>query len=184
MENKLKIFLAALGIGFICLVIWVVRTTPDAPPAIEKVEPPKTMEYEGNTISEEINGVKLWELTADKVTVGIETQVADLTNVVGHFYQSDGRSIELHADIGSYSNIDKNVHLQGNVVVTTSEGAKLTSDKLDWLSTEEVLIATDKVRITRDDVQAIGDRAESRDGFKKFTLKGRVHIIKGVENNR
>ena len=37
MENKLKILLIALGIGFVALVVWVVRTTPDAPPPVEKL---------------------------------------------------------------------------------------------------------------------------------------------------
>ena len=183
METKWKIFFAIMTLGFACLVVWVVQTTPDTPPPIEKLEPPKTMEYEGNTISEEVNGVKIWDLTAEKVSVGIETQEAELKNIVGHFYQTDGRSFELQADFGTYSNITKDVHLEGNINVTTSEGANLTSEKLDWVSEEEILIASDKVKILKDDVKASGDRAESSDGFKKFKLKGHAHIIKGINEN-
>ena len=183
MDKKWKIFFAILTLGFAILVIWVVKTTPDTP-KIEKIEIPKTMEYEGNTISEEINGVKLWDLTADKIIVGIETQIAEMNNVVGHFYQSDGKSIELKANSGSYDNVSRNVHLEENVIVTTSEGAKLTSDKLDWNFDNETLTATDKVKISKDDIRASGDMAESRDGFKHFKLKGRVHIIKGVNENQ
>ena len=180
METKFKIFLSIIGVAFICLVIWVVKTTPDTPPPIEKVEPPKTMEYEGNTISEEINGVKIWELTANKVTIGIESKEIELNGIVGHFYQQDGSTIELHANFGNYNNETKNVHLEGNISVTTSQGAELTSDKLDWVSADEMLIATDKVKISRNDVQASGDRAESSDGFRHFKIIGHAHIIKGT----
>ena len=183
METKFKILLSIIGVAFICLVVWVVKTTPDAPPPIDKVEPPKTMEYEGNTIVEEINGVKIWDLTADKLNIGLESRILELNNIVGHFYQQDGSTIELHANFGNYNNETKNVHLEGNIVVTTSQGAKLTSDKLDWISADEMLIATDKVKIYRDDVRATGDSAESKDGFRRFKLKGHVHIIKGFNEN-
>ena len=176
MENKLKILLIALGIGFVALVVWVVRTT--------QVEPPKTVEYEGNTISEEKNGVKIWELTADKFTIGVASNVAEMQNIVGHFYNQDGRTIELHANTGIYDGATKNVHLKGNVIVTTSEGAKLTSDNLEWSSVDEILTATDKVKISRDDVFMSGDKAESKDGFRHFKLQGRVHIIKGTNNGQ
>lgn len=182
MNKKWKIFLTVLALGFVSMVIWVVKTTPDSPPPIEKVEIPKTMEYEGNTISEEKNGVKLWDLTADKIVVGIETQVADLKNVTAHYYNPDGRSIEIKSSIGVYNNVNRNVHLEGKVKIATSEGAELTADKLDWLFDEALLTATGKVKIVRDDVIATGDIAESYDGFQKFKMKGKVHIVKESTN--
>ena len=181
MSTRGKILLSIFGILFASLVIWVVSTTPDKPPKIEKIEPPKTMEYEGNTLSEEVNGIKIWDLTAERMVIDIETQNAELDNLVGHFYQKDGQSIELHADHGTYENETKNVHIEGNIIVTTSEGAKLTGGTLDWISKDEMLIANTKVKITKDDMQATGDRAESSDGFKHFWLKGHAHIIKGIQ---
>ena len=217
MSTNGKILLAIFGLFFIGVVIWVVQTTPDSPPPLNKVEPPKTMEYEGNTISEEVNGVKIWDLTAEKVIVDLATQNAELINPIGHFYQengktielkanhgnyendsknvllegnvigqlnqTDGRSIELHADICNYTNEDQNIHVEGSIAVTTSDGAKLTSGKLDWNGKNDTLIATEKVRITKDDMRATGDSAESRDGFSHFWLRGNAHIIKGVKND-
>lgn len=182
MSTRGKILLSIFGLMFAALIFWVVSTTPKEPPKVEKVMPPKVMEYEGNTISEEVNGVKIWDLTADKVLIEVKTQNAELQNIVGHFYQEDGKSIELRAKYGNYDNESKNVHVEGDVVVTTSEGAKLTSDKLDWISQDELLIAKGKVKILKDDIQATGDRAESKDGFRRFLLKGRAHIIKGIQN--
>ena len=183
MDIKWKILLAALGVGFVCLVVWVVKTTPDSPPPVEKIESPTTMEYVGNTISEEVNGVKIWDLTAEKVVVDVKTQNAELQNLTGHFYQQDGRSVELRAKYGNYDNTSKNVHVEGDVTITIDDGAKLTSVKLDWNNADNMLIAQEKVKISKDDIRASGDRAESSDGFRNFKLKGRAHIIKGVKDN-
>ena len=65
MSKRGKILAGIFFVFFVCLVTWVVRTTPSAPPPEERIDPPKTMEYEGNTITEEKNGVKLWELTSE-----------------------------------------------------------------------------------------------------------------------
>ena len=180
MDTKWKILLAALGIGFAFLVVWVVKTTPEAPPEVDNTESPTIMEYMGNTISEEEGGVKIWEITAEKAFVDINTQNVAFQNVIGHFYQKDGRTIELLAKYGYYDTATKNVHAEGDVTVTTDDGAKLNSKELDWLGTEYKLIATEKVKITKDDIIATGDKAESTDGFRHFKLKGRAHITKGV----
>ena len=184
MDTKLKILLAVLGIAFVGIVIWAVTTTPDAPPAVDKVESPTTMEYVGNTISEEVDGVKIWELTAGKAIVDIPTQNAALQDIIGHFYQKDGRAIELRAKFGFYDNTTKNVHVEGDVNVSTDDGARLTCVKLDWLNTEYKLIASEKVKIIKDDIRATGDMAESNDGFRNFKLKGHAHIIKGIKDEK
>ena len=184
MDTKWKILLGVLGIAFVCLVVWVVKTTPDSPLPVDKIEPPTTMEYVGNTISEEVNGVKIWDLTAENAVVDVKTQNAELHNLTGHFYQQDGRFVELHAKYGTYDNSSKNVHVEGDVTITTDDGAKLTSVKLDWINSDNMLIATEKVKIAKDDIRASGDRAESSDGFKNFKLKGRAHIIKGVKDDK
>ena len=180
MDAKWKALLMALGAGFVWLVVWVVESTPEAPSEGGDTESPTVMEYVGNTISEEEGGVKIWEITAQRAFVDINTQNVACQDVIGHFYQKDGRTIELIAKYGYYDTATKNVHVEGDVTVTTDDGAKLNSTELDWLGTEYKLIATDKVKITKDDVVATGDKAESNDGFRHFKLKGHAHITKGA----
>ena len=182
MSKRGKIILTILILMIGALITWVIKTTPSEPPKFEKIEPPSVMEYHDNTISEEKDGVKLWELTAEKVLIEIATQNAELTNLTGHFYQADGKTIEIKAQHGSYNNTTKDVHIEGLVIVTTSDGAKLTSDQLDWINAEEKMIATSKVKIYKDDMFAEGDQVESTNGFKHFKLKGNEHIIKGIQN--
>ena len=180
MKIRGKMLATIIGVLFIALVVWVVATTPDGPPQVDRIAPPPTMTYEGNELSEEVNGVRLWDLTAAKMVVDANTQIADLEKLVGHFYQADGRSIEFRADHGQYSYSTHDINIEGNISVETSDGAKLTSGKLDWINAEGLLAATDNVVITRDDIRATGDRAESTDGLKKFWLKGHAHITKGA----
>ena len=183
MENKIKILIGVLGILFVCLVTWVVRTTPTEPPPSDYIEPPGFMEYENNTIVEEKNGVKIWELTSDKIRIDSNTQIAEFDNIKGKFFKEDGKVLELTAVKGYYDQTNHNVRLDGDIVMLDGEGGKLTSVHLDWVDAEDMLVATEDVKISKDDMRAFADRAESKDGFKKFFLKGNAHILKGVKED-
>ena len=180
MSKKGKVMLSIAGALFVLLIVWVVSTTPDGPPKIDKVAPPLKMEYEGNELSEEVNGARVWDLTAKRMVVDANTQDAELEKLVGHFYQADGRSIEFRADQGVYSYETKNIYVHGNITVEMSDGARLLCDRLGWVNAEGRLIAADNVKISRDDIKATGDQAESTDGFKHFWLKGHAHMTKGA----
>ncbi|MBR5914675.1 MAG: LPS export ABC transporter periplasmic protein LptC [Selenomonadaceae bacterium] len=183
MENKVKVLIGVLAVLFVCLVTWVVRTTPDKPPPSDYVEPPSYMEYENNTLTEEKDGVKIWEITSDKIRVDSNTHRAEFSNIKGKFFQEDGKVLELTAIQGYYDQDTHNVHVEGDVVMTDGDGGKLETVNLDWLSNEEMLIATEDVRIAKDDMRAFADRAESMNGFQKFLLKGNARVLKGVKDD-
>ena len=183
MDNKIKILIGVIAILFVCLVTWVVRTTPDEPPLIEKIKPPTVMEYEGNTLTEEKDGVKIWEMTSKKLVVDAKTHLAQFEEVNGKFFQADGKVLELTAQRGVYDQDSKNVHVEGDVVVLDGDGGKLTGNNLDWLSAEEKIVATGDVKISKDDMRAFADQAESMNGFQKFYLKGNARILKGVKED-
>ncbi|HCB93308.1 MAG TPA: LPS export ABC transporter periplasmic protein LptC [Selenomonas sp.] len=183
MSKGWKIFLGTIALLFFCLVVWVVRNTPDAPEAIDKVEAPKVMTYEGNVLSEDRDGVKIWDLTADKMNVHTTTQDVELVNPVGHYFQADGNTIELRAKSGVYNQATKNVHIQDEVTVTSKDGAKLVCDKLDWVAGEELIVAEGNVKVTKDDILAEGDRIEARKGVGHLKIQGNAHIVKGVNQD-
>ena len=182
MERKYKILIAVGLVLFACLVVWVIATTPTEPPPPVKFEPPSSMTYETNNIVEEKNGVKLLELNSGKMIVDATTQNAELEDIQAKLYQEDGSFVELKAKRGSYNHQNGDIHVEGEVIVTDSEGAQLTSGKLDWYGKEEILIATDDVKISKEDMRAYGDRAEARNGLRHFNLKGNAHILKGVKD--
>ena len=137
-------------IFFVCLVVWVVRTTPTAPPPIEQVAPPTVMEYEGNTLTEEKDGKILWELTCDKMRVDSLTQDMELINVRGKFYD-DEDVWDLTAKRAIYDRTENIIYVEGEVVVTNSDNEKLLSDELIWYTEEEMLTASGNVSVTKDD---------------------------------
>ena len=184
MSTRGKILAATLVILFVCLVVWVVRTTPDTPPPLEKFDPPTVMEYEGNILTEEKDGVIIWELSCDKMRIDSITQNVELEGIKAKFFQHDEeKAWELTAKTGAYYQSDGIIHVEGDVVVTSTDGAKLQSDKLEWISADEKLIATGNVRIAKDDMHAFGDTAYSNDNFKHFGLLGHAKILKGVKDD-
>lgn len=183
MEKKYKILIGLGIIFFVCLVTWVIRTTPKAPPIKEKIDPPTVMEYEGNVITEEKDGVKVWEITADKMIMDSVAQTAEIENIHGKFFKEDGKVLELSGNKGVYNQQTKDVHIEGEVIVLDGDGAKLMSENLDWTGADEMLTATKDVKIFREDVRAFGDSATSTDGFNHFFMKGNVIILKGVKDD-
>ena len=141
------------------------------------------MEYEGNTIIEEQNGVKLYELSAGKMIINVETQNATFENLDGKFYQSSGKFFQLAAKKGHYNHQSGDIHVEGEVIVTDSEGAKLISNELDFVGADQILIATGDVKISKGDMRAYGNTAEAWNGLRHFKLKGNARIIKGVKDS-
>ena len=183
MEKKYKILAAVGAVLFICLVVWVIKTTPTEPPPSEKFNPPSEMSYETNTITEEKNGVKIFELNSEKMIVDATTRNADMEGIKGTFYQEDGKYIVLTAQRGDYNNKTGDVHVEGEVVVVDNEGAKLTSEQLDWKGKKEILTAKGKVKVSKDDMRGYGDSLEATNGLRHFKLKGNARILRGVKNS-
>ena len=184
MSTRNKILTALAIIFFVCVVVWVVRTTPTAPPPLEKFDPPTVMEYEGNTLVEERDGVVIWELTCEKMRIDTITQNMELIGITGKFFQHDAdKSWELKAARGIYYKTDNTVYVEGNVRVSNSDGAELTCDELEWLNAEEKILATGNVKISKDDMRAFGDTAYSNDNFKHFGLIGHARVLKGVKDD-
>ena len=133
MSTREKIFAAVVVTFFVCLVVWAVRTAPpEPPPPPEKIDPPTVMDYEGNTIVEEVDGVIIGELTCSKMRIDSVTQLAELEGVIAKFHQHEKDKIwQLTADKGAYDQVGKLIYVEGNVVVTENNDKQwqLNSDK-------------------------------------------------------
>lgn len=179
MSRRNKILLGIGAAVFAGLVAWTVFTVPDAPKISDEQDEPKLMTYDDNTISEEKDGRKIWELKAEHISVDLATQDVRLEKIMGHFYAADGRTVEVLADGGSYDNETKDIVIAGDVSVSTSDGAKLTGDELRWTAENEMLAVAGNASASKEDMQASGDRIESTDGFGKIRIVGNAHLVKG-----
>ena len=177
MKDKAKLLIAAMVLALAGLILWTVLTVPEPKTAEEPAKPPN-VEYHSNTITEEKNGRRIWDITAETTATDIVTQATTFSNAVGHYYQEDGTVITLTAPTGIYDNDTRNIKLVGGVRATSTGGAELVSDTLEWVATEDRLIAGGQAKLTRPGLWAEADRIEAWAGFTAFRAIGNAHLVK------
>lgn len=118
-------------------------------------------------------GAKAWDLAGK--TADIFTDVVKLQSVIGNLYGKQ-EDIKLTADSGDFNKTDGKVHLEKNVVITTSTGTKLTTDSLDWDRRGQLVTTEDYVNIQRQNMVALGKGAVGQMGLKQVSLQKDVQV--------
>lgn len=154
----------------------------EAPLAEQEALPPAAptiLNYEGNTISEEKDGRKVWQLTAETIEVNADTSNVTLKNVTATFFQADGKQVVLTAPVGSLDHQSKNISLSGTVQAKSSEGATFSAQDAQWIANDGKMIANGQVKLTRDDTVVTGDKLETDGKLEKIKVQGNAHVVKG-----
>lgn len=118
-------------------------------------------------------GKKAWDLAGK--SADIYNDVVKLKQVVGNNY-GDKDTINLTADNGNFNKSSGVVHLENNVVITTSSGSKLTTDSLDWDRKQQIISTLDKVNLARSDMNLSGVGAKGQTALKQVVLEKNVHL--------
>jgi LPS export ABC transporter protein LptC len=118
-------------------------------------------------------GKKTWDLAGK--SADIFTDEVKLTQVVGNMY-GDKEDVKLTADKGTFDKNDGKVHLRENVVITTSTGAKLTTDSLDWDKKNQLVSTKDRVNIEKQDMITVAQGASGKPDLKQVTLEKDVQV--------
>jgi len=118
-------------------------------------------------------GKKSWDLSGK--SADIFNEVVKLKEVVGNHY-ADQDSINLTADNGDFNKSSGVVHLENNVVITTSSGAKLTTDSLDWDRKQQIVSTLDKISLQRADMNLTGEGAKGQTALKQVELEKNVRL--------
>ncbi len=118
-------------------------------------------------------GKKQWQLEGKSADV-LE-DVVKLDRVVAKTYGEEGE-INLKSDKGEYDKKEGRVRLEENVVVTTSEGTKLTTDALFWDAQKEQVTTDRGVVIERDNLTAQGKGAIAFPEIKQVKLNEEVRV--------
>lgn len=118
-------------------------------------------------------GAKAWDLAGK--TADIFTDVVKLQSVIGNLYGTE-EDIKLTADSGDFNKTDGKVHLEKNVVITTTTGTKLTTDSLDWDRRGQVVTTKDYVNIQRQNMVASGTGAYGQMALKQVSLQKDVQV--------
>ena len=122
------------------------------------------------------DGRKKWE---------IEGQTADLLGEVVHLSPVAATNfgnvnVHLTAKQGDFHRVTQDVHLAVDVVVTTSDGAKLTTDTLDWAGERETSRTPDWVTVTRPGMKVVGLGGVGYPKLKRLRLEREITLtLKG-----
>ncbi|MDI6758592.1 MAG: LPS export ABC transporter periplasmic protein LptC [Candidatus Omnitrophota bacterium] len=118
-------------------------------------------------------GKKTWDLSAK--TADIFQEQVKLMNVVGNLYGKE-EDVKLIAESGNFDKESGKVHLEQDVVITTSGGTELTTDSLDWDRKGEVVTTNDIVNIKREDMIVKATGAKGEPNLKKVILERDVRL--------
>jgi len=183
MSKKGKALIGAVVLLAVCLVVWTVSSVPEAP-QVTVDNKPKVVSFDGNVISEEKDGVKIWDITSEVLNIDANTQDAYMEKITGHFYKKDGKSATLTADKGFYNNKTKDINLEGSIKVVTDDKAELTGNKMTWLAADSKLVLEGDVNFKRDDMKGSGEKLEATEEFSHFRLEGKAHLEKGAQDDK
>jgi len=144
--------------------------------AVEQKAPPAESDQQINDFSLSgygEKGKKTWDLAGK--SADIFTDVVKLNEVVGNLYGKE-ENIKLTADRGDFNKTDGKVHLEQNVVITTSSGTKLNTDTLDWDRKNQFVSTKDTVNIQKDNMTIVAVGAQGEPNLKKVALEKDVKL--------
>lgn len=118
-------------------------------------------------------GKKSWDLAGK--TADIFDTVVKLQDVKGNLF-SENEEIKLTAERGDFDKKEGKVHLEEDVVITTSSGAKLTTDSLDWDRKNQIVNTKDKVNIKKENLLATAQGATGKPNLNKVNLDKDVQV--------
>jgi LPS export ABC transporter protein LptC len=130
----------------------------------------KIVSFELSNYAED--GSKKWNLKGD--SADILAEVVNLSNIEMDTY--DDPKINLTALLGSYDRNTKEISLYRDVVVLTSDGARLTTEYLNWDGRTDTITTDEPVRMVRSDVVADGIGALAMPQMKKVMLDKDIRV--------
>ena len=118
-------------------------------------------------------GKKSWDISGK--SADIFTEVVKLKDVDGNLYDKTEK-VNLTAKKGDFNKTDGKVHLEEDVVITTSSGAKLTTNSMDWDRKNQLVSTKDKVNIDKDNMTIVGVGAHGEPNLNKVALTKDVRV--------
>ena len=186
MNKKNYMFIAAVLIMLIAGTYYILKDEdPNQPPAqATNTDQPTSMSYSGNSIIEEQDGKRLWELGAETIEIDPNTKQAKIKNLKGVFYQDNGGKLEIVALQAVYDTKTRDIVMSGQIkAVSSADGATFTAENARWAGTSRRIYGSGGVTVTRDDTVITGDRVESDANMQKIKVEGNARIHKGGSAN-
>ena len=117
-------------------------------------------------------GRKKWEVQGE--TADLMSETVELSPVRATSYGQT--EIKLSAQRGRFSKTTHDSHLFGDVVVTTSDNAELTTQSLNWVESQGEGSTEDWVRVTQPGLSALGLGGTGYPRNKRVWLERRITV--------
>lgn len=158
------------------------RSEPATPPRQTqeaKSDSTANITFTGNSIVEQQNGHKKWELTAESSQVDPSKNQLFLNKFKGTLYKDDGGTIILTAPKARMDLKNRNIFLDGNIKAVSSDGTVFLAAKAEWSAKEQHFYGSGGITISRGDTVITGDKIDSDAKLEKVKVQGNAHAIKG-----
>jgi len=117
-------------------------------------------------------GKKTWDLFGKEAN--IFEDVVKLKDLTGNLYGN--QAVKLTADKGDFNKTTGTIHVEKNVTITTSQGARLTTDSLDWDRVNSSISTKAYVNISKDNLFTRAKGAYGETALNKMSLEKDVLV--------
>jgi LPS export ABC transporter protein LptC len=114
-----------------------------------------------------------WEVAGKSADIG--AQVIKLNDVQSNLYGTNS-TVHLTAQQGNLNQQSGQLHLEKDVVVTTSSGARLTTDQLDWDRKGRVVSTPSQVDLVKEDMRITAQGARAKTDLDTVDFQKDVHV--------
>jgi LPS export ABC transporter protein LptC len=118
-------------------------------------------------------GKKAWDIAGKSADIG--SQVINLKDIISNYY-AENDTVKLTAQNGNFNRLEGNIHLENDVVVTTSSGARMTTDALDWDRKRQIVQTDRAVEVQKSNMVITGQGAQGFPDLNKLNLDKDVRV--------
>jgi len=168
----------ALLVGLGGMVAWKARARRPAPPP-PPAEQAADYRIREIHINETLEGNLRWTLDAEQAEVFDKNQRTVMKKVVVKVFSKDA-VWTVTADEGTLDNDKRDVSVQGNVVVTSNDGLRITTPELSWRNEARHLYTEQAVEIKRPGTTITGRGLDVRMKEQEAIVQRNVRVV--IEN--
>ena len=118
-----------------------------------------------------------WEINADTAQYVKKDNLAYFTNVKMRIIRSDGKTVTISGDKGRLRTDTKNATISGHVLVVTSRGDEVTTDKLNYTDAEKKIFTEDPITFKNPQLEIRASGMTLLIAKEKITLNDHVKAV-------
>jgi len=132
-KTVIIVSVAIIALAVLIAVVAVIRNSASKPKNLLKTfQESVDLQIKGFVYTEVGEGNAKWEVKAETATYDKKQKLAVFDKVQIKLTTSDGKTFLMSADKGQMTTKEKNIEINGNVVITSDNGEKFSTDYLKY----------------------------------------------------